>query len=845
MGQQKQEKAIAEESRREFLCRVGAGVPLLSALNHGFYAASTGTESGTAEGSTAKGEVPPSGHLTFDQVQESGHEATYEEVSSFYGGPMSKHPVISVKAHPEIIWIRPDMEVGMIANPLAFGVGEWPRQMRWREINRSLQNGHLPIVTSRWQDGALFYEQVAYSTLLGAQDVKTGHEKQVAMVRMSVVNTDPSQGRHAVLWAFVPGHVAARAVPPPPYSTYDFFEVLGALQAVPATPVTRTDKTLRNGAVLLGTYSEDSGIQTTVYTKVLKFEMELRPGETKGVCFKVSSNAKGFSELEIERLREMDFFTERDQRAMGLRVLLEQGVQIRVPEEVVNNIYKAQILYTQPMMVQAADRDYYMPVQGYLGVWPWEAMKMLGPLDATGYHQDVGKSLEYFLKMQDRYPPEGDIDGYKGYFSGTGAFEESGWENDPDSTIYGAWAKLKKGQWFPGWMNWTGSILHAFGEHYFYSNDAKGLKEAAPALIKACDWIIRERQRTKRRDHSGKKVLEYGLMPSGEPYDLSEKQAKKSSYYFCFTDGYTWQGLNRMAQALVDIGHTDGQRLLKEAKEYRQDILEVMQRTHQRDANLPPYPDHLYEPPTPGWADFACGALSLVDVGLINFRDEAFAELEHYMKKHYNRNVLGLTGGLRGDGDRNAPNAYYVDFSEDIWQRGWILRGEVEKSLLAFYSMLAYGVDKETLGSVERFDLLDRRYAPFFMDGSGGSRVLGLIRQTLMMEESGGLYLLGGVPRRWLEAGKKIEVKGGVGYFGKLNLRTESQVDQGKILVKLDLEKQHPERLREIRLRVPHPEKEKIKAVMANGGAWQNFDQQHEMIRLMPAENHFTIEVQY
>jgi len=72
--------------------------------------------------------------LTFDQVQQARHEATYEEVAKVYGGPMSKHPVISVRAHPEIIWVRPDMGVGSVANPVALAVGDPPRRIPWREV---------------------------------------------------------------------------------------------------------------------------------------------------------------------------------------------------------------------------------------------------------------------------------------------------------------------------------------------------------------------------------------------------------------------------------------------------------------------------------------------------------------------------------------------------------------------------------------------------------------------------------------------------------------------------------------------------------------------------------------
>ena len=45
---------------------------------------------------------------------------------------MSKHPVISVKGHPEVIWVRPDMGVGMVANSFSFAAGSPAREIPWR-----------------------------------------------------------------------------------------------------------------------------------------------------------------------------------------------------------------------------------------------------------------------------------------------------------------------------------------------------------------------------------------------------------------------------------------------------------------------------------------------------------------------------------------------------------------------------------------------------------------------------------------------------------------------------------------------------------------------------------------
>jgi hypothetical protein len=559
----------------------------------------------------------------------------------------------------------------------------------------------------------------------------------------------------------------------------------------------------------------------------------------------LSSNKKGFTEAEIEKLRKLDYFTARDQREMELEEILRRGMKIQVPEEIVNNIYKAQILYNQTHLVQARDRDYYMPVDTFEGVWPWSQMRQLTAMDEYGYHDDVRKSLTYFLKIQGKRPPNNlKVNSYEGVFPSSGTFDESGWEQDSESTIYGLIAKERAGkeQEFPNWVSNTGCVLYAFGEHYFYTRDRRWLESVSPALIKACDWIINERQVTKEKDAQGQKALHYGLLPPGQPYDTEADQ--KPSYYFCHTDGLTYKGLRHVAEALAEIGHPEGRRLLDEAESYRQDILEVMRRTRQKDPNLPPYPEQLHGPEQ--WGSFGSGAINLVESGLLDPRDPAFVQIENYMKKNFNLNVLGLTGRCRQSGkDERKKVSYYVVQSDYVYHYAWLRRGEIEKALLTFYSALSFGVDKETLGAVERFMLLDRRYTPFFTDTPHLSELCSLIRRSILMEYGSDLLLLAAAPRRWLEAGKKIEVENAPMYFGEMSLRVESQVDKEKIGAELDMHMERPERVQNIRLRLPHPTRQRMKQVTVNGTAWKNFDAEQEVIELKPLENRYQIWVRY
>jgi len=829
-------------SRRDFLRTVGAGAPSLTLLGMGARAGAAVAPAAPAEAVPVKeGGDPAYQYLTLDAVARSRHEVKYEEVADAYGGPMSRGPLVSVKAHPEIVWARPDMGIGMVANPVALGAGDPPALIRWRDVGHSLLKGYLPIVISRYQDGDLRYEQVLYAILLDGGEVKTGHEKQVAMIRMSVVNTSYAERRHAAWWAFAPAAVATTDGPPYFWS-YKLFDVTGSLPPVSDLSPIESDGILRDGSTLLGVREEGPGVTATPYAKATRFEMDLLPGQKKNVCLKVCTNKHGFAPEEIARLRAIEFFSARDQRVRELEAILDRGAKIAVPEGIVNNIYKAQILYNQTQMVQAADRDYYVPVQSSMGVWPWEQMKQLTGLDEFGYHDDVKKSLGYLLKIQGRRPPNANVQSFAGVFPSSGTFEESGWEHDSDSTIYGLIAKrmgAKEGT-FPNWVCNTGSALRAFAEHYFYTRDREWLLGVAPAMVKACNWIIESRQTTMQRDARGEKVLQYGLMPAGQPYDIP--LAKGDKYFYCMTDGYTFQGFQCIAAALADAGHPEGPRLVREAESYRQDILEAMRRVRNSDPHLPPYPEEIHG--GEGWASFCSGALALVDTGLVEPEDPAFVQIENYMKDHFNCGVLGLSGRCHQD-DKGNLGSYYVTITEDVCHYAWVVRGEVEKALLNLYSTLAFGVDKETLGAIERFMLYDRRYTPFFMDSSGGMRICKMLRRTLLLERDSGLQLLPVAPRRWLEQGKTIQIEGLPTYFGEIDLLVTSDVLQQKITAALELHLARPDRLKKISLRIPHPTKQRIKQVTLNGRPWTNFHAESEKIQLNPSLHHSEIVVHY
>lgn len=834
-------------SRRGFLQAAGLSLPTLSVLLQEEAAAVPPDVSPSVQDIVARELSDPSlGHLTLDEVQRTGHEVHYEEIAHLYGGPMSLAPVISVRLHPEVVWVRPDMGIGMIANPMLLGVGATPKAIDWRNVDRSLRKGYLPIIASSGREGPLSYRQSAYAILLAGGEVTTGHEKQVVMVQMTMTNTDLTETRNATLWAYVPTELPTRHSVGMygPFGNYSLFEGLGPLPAGSAPQPATDDKILGDGGTMIGLYEMGPGVMAKRYKGLIRFDVQLFPGQAKSVILKLSTNKNGLNSDEMEKLRKLDFFAALDQRELELERTLDRGMKIQVPEAAINNIYRAQLLYNQAHIVQAADSDFFMPVDSFVGVWPWSHMKQMNAMDEYGYHDDVRKILVYFLKLQGKRPPNNmKVTSYEGVFPSSATFEQSGWEHDTASTIYGRIAAEMAGKEleFPNWANNTGCILFAFGEHYFYTRDQPWLETVAPALVKACDWIIAQRKQTMSRDADGQKVLQYGLLPAGQPYDASATQGQP--YYFCFTDGFTYKGFKRAVEALADTNHPDSKRLGAEVEAYRSDILEVMRRTHRTDPNLAPYPEQLYGPD--GWASWSTAGINLVEAGLLDPADSTFVQVENYMKKHFNQNVVGLTGRCRSENEKIHGNSYYVIQSDNLYHYAWVVRGDVEKALLTLYSALGLGVDKQSLCAVERILLYDRRYAPFSVNTPHGAEVCTMVRRTLLIEKDSVLSLLPVAPRRWLEDGKKIEVENAPTYFGTMSMKVESRLDQQKITVDLALRIDRRDKVAKIRLRVPHPTRQPMQLVTVNDVAWTNFDREKEVVELSPVEKRYQVVLRY
>jgi hypothetical protein len=154
-----------------------------------------------------------------------------------------------------------------------------------------------------------------------------------------------------------------------------------------------------------------------------------------------------------------------------------------------------------------------------------------------------------------------------------------------------------------------------------------------------------------------------------------------------------------------------------------------------------------------------------------------------------------------------------VAFSQPYYSRHPIIhlrRGEVNAFSKAFYNAAASLADRETYTFWEHYFHASphktHEEAWFLMEN----------RWRLYLEEGDTLSILPGIPRAYLEDGKRIEIDGMKSYFGPIRLSVRSELAQRRIVAHVECRSDHGPR--RVKLRLPHPRG--LKAVAVSGGRY-------------------------
>ncbi|MBM4085296.1 MAG: hypothetical protein FJ272_10945, partial [Planctomycetes bacterium] len=419
---------------------------------------------------------------------------------------------------------------------------------------RALEEGYLPVLRTWWQEGPLYYEQKTVLTAAGDLSRVALDTPTVLVMQVRVVNVSDAEEAMAVL------RFGAQARESEKF----------ALRQDQVLAVTEQGERLR--FLVQGDELRQEGDS-------IAWTARLRPGQSVLLHVAIPSITLA-SQEEIESVRSLRFEAEAQRVCALWRDVTAQGTQIQTPEPWLNDFYKAHVRHLLVNCFQELDTDYLHAHVGTFsyGVYPNESVMMISDLDRRGYHDHARRNYDAFLHYQGTVGMPGNFRSREGQFYGAGGHETGGYNKS------------------------HGYVLWGMAEHWRYTRDRAWMARAAPGLVKACEWVVRERKGTMatRRPvgatHASP-VPEYGWLPAGSLEDVTDY------WHWLATNSATAWGFQALADALVDFGHPEGRRLQQEARAYCRDFMHGVTESRilcpvvrLRDGTyVPKIPSRLYE----------------------------------------------------------------------------------------------------------------------------------------------------------------------------------------------------------------------------------------------------------
>ncbi|GMU22594.1 MAG: hypothetical protein AMXMBFR13_26790 [Phycisphaerae bacterium] len=676
---------------------------------------------------------------------------------------------------------------------------------------RYLEQGHLPLIHCEWNTGSIHYHHALMATILlgdiGDDDTRRGDETVVLLTKLQITNkSDQTQ----------PAFVHLRYAHDAPLALQDD----GLLTILPQ----QADQIPAGMTALRGMVSVDVPTGGSVSdwrllpaatertSAILAWTSDLKPHQTRTLYFK-APYVDLLEKPELERLKTMSFEEELP-RVLGYwRGRLAGGMQIEVPDGALNELYAANLWHNLITTDRDPETGLYNQGVGTFRyrVFANETVMIARSMDMRGEHQEAERFIEPMLHYQGDKPLTGRFSTKEHVFHSAGPY------------THGEYA-----------MN-HGFTLWGIADHYLFTRDRTYMQRVAPQVVKACDFLIRERRATLTP--AGESRLPYhGLAPACALEDVVEYQ-----YWFA-TNGYFYYGLKKAAEALADIGHPDAARIAAEAESYRRDIeialREAVTRAaavRLRDGSFIPYvPSRVYQwrHLTEGWIREAlyC-ALHLATTEVLTPDDPIIT----WMLDDLEDNIF--FSWQSGFNVSDYPQTWFEKGAVTLQPclldtpTVYMARGEIKAALRSFWNTYALSIYPDVNCFAEWARRIGQGGGPVYKT-SDECRFLMWLRQILIWEDGQTLRLAHGTPRAWLEDGRTVRIENAVTLYGTAGLVIRSEADQGRILARVTLPARNPPR--EVWLRLRHPGQKGPTAVYVNDQALPAERILGEDIRLWP-----------
>jgi len=490
-----------------------------------------------------------------------------------------------------------------------------------------------------------------------------------------------------------------------------------------------------------------------------------------------------------KQLAETDFDARHAECRAFWLAKLDQGAKVHLPERRVQEMTQAGLLHLDLVTYGLEPDGTLAPTIGWYSPIGTESAPIILFFDSMGWHDVARRSLMYFLDKQHE-------DGFV--------------QNHGD------------------YMVETGAALWTMGEHYRYTRDDAWIERVAPKLLKSCEFLINWRRRNQTDELQGSG---YGMLDGkvGDP---------PGPFHYFMNSGYACAGLKRVAEMIAHLDPEKSRKLAAEAEAFQEDI-RVALCAAMAKAPVVPLSNGIWSPTAPPYPEYR-GPVSLFSQSASVFTHGTFTARDSLVGPLWLvfQEVLAADEPIT-DMLINYHHELFtvrnVAFSQPFYSRhafAHLRRGEIKAFLKTYYNGFAGLADRETYTFWEHYfgasPHKTHEEAWFLMQ----------TRWMLYLEDGETLKFLPGIPRIWMEDGKRIEFENMISYFGPVSVHAESKLSQGVIEAQVECCSDRQPTAVEIRL--PHPEGRKARSV--SGGTYAP---EKETVRVHPFTGSAMVTVRF
>jgi hypothetical protein len=695
--------------------------------------------------------------------------------------------------------LLPGVAAGYIKQGLAFALYENGTVIPLGEGSPARQkalNGHLPIVLTQWKHGPFSIRQTAFAEPLRCAEFTEDNQRTLAWAGFDIENASENEVELTFL-AFWTGN---EKTPRPELLAKDGAIFLGD-EAIASgrvegdfkfefLPVFPANESPQSGEPSIRFLNERKGV-FNAYAIAGKlgpgkrarfvFNRVVDPGQNMNWSVQPESPAVAAKELTDRSFdRDLETVTRNWSR------LAEKSSPFKTPDVVLNDIARKAkldgLFLTKRWNGNFIAYDSVM----YRCQWDSSITNWIYALDVSGDPNTASRLLDTIFSRQGIRRPTG-MRTREGCFTDITNINRDG--------SYASWASCN------GWALW------AMAEHARLTGDKAWFESHKKQILDGCDWIVRERNFSREKPDNPCR----GLLSGKFVCDLFAESETGEAGYFTYTDAISFVGLNSTAHLLKDWNHPEGNALLREAEDYRKDIIAAVDRLTDKSQEPWYVPWILSSPKSkeryfhdivgPVNLAYSCGSGGVVapDHPLVDHSTRWMLD-----KAHRGSIEDYVAGHLPLKLDKGA--AFY---SQDL-ALNLLERGRVEEFLRSFYTLLAAGVSHGTYTTTEwGYNTQPHLHSI--------ASILRMFRAMMVQERDGELILLQGVPRDWFAQDRSITIDAAPTWYGPVSLKSVSDVENGSVRIHLSI----PERMAAtpLRLHLRLPKEYSLKEAEANGSS--------------------------